>query len=106
MPAAYGGAANAMPEVAFEAPPGTAIVWEGRTWHRPAADNSDAEQIGVLVVTNMVRVRQQDVYAAGLHDRVYGSLTAEERNFAGFTSCAYGFNTIYPRFPGDRSKAI
>ena len=95
---------NAMPEVALEAPPGTAIVWEGRTWHRAAADNSDAERVGVVVVTNMQWVRQQDVYAASLHDRVYESLTREERNFVGFTST--GFNCVGPRFPGDRSNAI
>jgi ectoine hydroxylase-related dioxygenase (phytanoyl-CoA dioxygenase family) len=103
-PPHMGGDPDPMPEVALEAPPGTALVWEGRTWHRAAADNSDAERIGVVVVTNMLWVRQQDVYAAGLHDRVYESMTPEERYFAGFMSS--GFNTIYPRFPGDRSNPI
>jgi Phytanoyl-CoA dioxygenase (PhyH) len=103
-PPHMGGDANAMPEAALVAPPGTAIVWEGRAWHRAAASTSDAERVGVVVVTNMIWARQQDVYAAGLHDEVYESMTVEERNFAGFM--ASGFNTIYPRFPGDRSNPI
>ena len=103
-PPHMGGDAHATSEVALEAPPRTAIIWEGRTWHRAAASNSDQERIGIVVVTNMWWVRQQDVYAAGLHDDVYGTLTDAERNFAGFLS--NGFNTIYPRFPGDRSNPI
>lgn len=92
---------NAMPEVALEASPGTAIAWEGGTRHRAAADNSDAERIGVVVVTNLQGVRQQDVYAASLHDRVHESLTREEPNCVGFTST--GFHCVGPRFPGDGS---
>jgi hypothetical protein len=48
--------------------------------------------LGVVVVTNMQWVRQQDVYAASLHDRLYESLTREERDFVGFTST--GFNAF------------
>jgi len=103
-PVHMGGDPNSLPEVALVAPPGTAIVWEGRTWHRAAASDSDAERIGVVLVTNMFWVRQQDIYAASLHDQVYDSMTTAERNFAGFM--ASGFNTIYPRFRGDRSNAI
>jgi hypothetical protein len=103
-PPHLGGDLNPMPEVALEAPAGTAIVWEGRTWHRAAASTSDAERVGVVVVTNMIWVRQQDVYAAGLHDELYQSLSVEERNFVGFLPS--GFNTIYPRFPGDRGNAL
>ena len=49
-------------------------------------------------------VRQQDIYAARLHDPVYESMTTAESNFTGFMSS--GFNVIYPRFPGDWSNAI
>ncbi len=103
-PPHMGGDPSALPEVALEAPPGAAIVWEGRTWHRAAACNSVEDRLAIVMVTGQLFARQMDVYSASLHDHVYYAMTPEQREFAGFKS--FGFNCILPRFPGDRSNPI
>jgi hypothetical protein len=85
-----------------EAPPGAAIIFESRLWHGGAASTSDVVRYSISVAYVQAFMRQQDCYAASLHDDVYASLSREERELVGFKTA--GFGRLDPRFPGDRSN--
>jgi hypothetical protein len=85
-----------------EAPPGAAIVFEGRLWHGGAASTSDVVRYSISIAYIQTFMRQQDTYNSSLHDDVYQSLSQEERELLGFKTA--GFGRMDPRYPGDRSN--
>jgi hypothetical protein len=104
-PPHLGGTFDSAQEVALEAPPGSAIVWESRTCHRSGATRTAEPRYSIATVFNLSFIRQQDVYSASMHDDVYSGLSDGEREMVGFRG-ATGFNCIHPRFPGDRSNPV
>lgn len=87
--------------VPAECEAGSAIVFEGRLWHRSGAHRSDRTRYSVSTYYGMPFLRPQDDYAS-MHDDVYRSLSDSERAMFGFKSSAVG--RIDPRFPDDRSN--
>jgi ectoine hydroxylase-related dioxygenase (phytanoyl-CoA dioxygenase family) len=90
-------------QIAVEAPPGAAILFEGRLWHSSGASTSSDVRYSVTAAYGMAFMRQHDNYPASLHDHVHESLTSEERELLGFRANPFG--RIDPRFPGDRSNS-
>ncbi|MGC1301123.1 MAG: phytanoyl-CoA dioxygenase family protein [Caulobacteraceae bacterium] len=89
-------------QISAEAPPGTAIMFEGRLWHSSGASTADTARYSVTCAYSQAFLRQHDNYTAGLQDRVYHSLSRKERELLGFKALPFG--RIDPRFPGDRSN--
>jgi ectoine hydroxylase-related dioxygenase (phytanoyl-CoA dioxygenase family) len=92
-----------VPGIAAEAPPGSAVIWEGRTWHRAGENTSGATRVSVTTIYCRHVMNPQNVYVAGLHDVVYDTLDEEELRLLGFES-VNGTNRICPRYPRDRRR--
>ena len=91
--------------VAAEAPPGSAVIWEGRTWHRSGENVGDATRVTVTTIYSRYVINPQYLFVAGLHDAVYESLDDEELRLLGFESIN-GTNRIGPRYPGDSRRLV
>ncbi len=89
-------------QVAAEAPPGTTIMFESRLWHSSGASTSDEARYSISIAYTQSFMRQQDVYPASLHDRVYHGMSQRERELIGFQARPFG--RLDPRFPGDRAN--
>lgn len=70
---------------------GTAIIFEGRTWHGQGAHDADEPRIAVAMSYGLYAYRQGFDYSAGLHDRVYETLSEEELRVLGFETQLAGF---------------
>jgi ectoine hydroxylase-related dioxygenase (phytanoyl-CoA dioxygenase family) len=89
--------------VAAEAPPGSAVIWEGRTWHRAGSNTGDGTRVSVTTIYCRPVLNPQNVFVAGLHDVVYNTLDEEELRLLGFET-VNGTNRICPRYPNDRRQ--
>jgi ectoine hydroxylase-related dioxygenase (phytanoyl-CoA dioxygenase family) len=90
-------------QIAVEAPPGSAILFEGRLWHSSGPSTSDEVRYSMTAAYGLACMRQHDNYPASLHDTVYQGLNAQDRELLGFRANPFG--RIDPRFPGDRSNS-
>lgn len=97
---------QAMPSIVHDIPPGSVVLWEGRTWHR-AGDNRSADRTRLSITTTYcdLMMNAGTNYLAGLHDDVYETMTDDERLIAGFR-LVYNTNLITGRYPGDKRKLV
>lgn len=81
---------------------GDAIIWEGRTWHRGGAHDSDKTRHALALNYCLYAVSPQEVFTSLLHDRVYEQLSSEELDVLGFTVQSAGYQgRLGPRHPFD-----
>ncbi len=57
---------HVVPSIAAEAPAGTAIVFEGRTWHGTGANRANGPRLGVLATYCAPQFRTQENYTLGV----------------------------------------
>lgn len=82
---------------------GTAIIWEGRTWHGQCAHNSDKTRYALAMSYCLHTYRQGENYAASVHDDVYETLTDDERRVLGMYTDQTGFLGYFgPRNASDK----
>jgi hypothetical protein len=91
--------------VAVDAPPGAAIIWESRTWHRAGFNRSNHDRVSVNTLFCHPMINQQFSMLAGLHDSVYRALSDEELGVLGYKDYG-GYNITCPRSEGDIHKQI
>lgn len=80
---------EAQPEV----PAGTALIWEGRTWHGAGINTGNAPRVGVSTFFCAPQFRQLTNLTYGTRPEVAAGLSAEERRLFGFTPYAGLGNT-------------
>jgi len=85
--------ARAYPEAQPEVPPGTAIVWEGRTWHGAGINSGNAPRVGVSTFFCAPQFRQLSNLTYGTRPEVAAGLSAEERRLFGYSPFAGLGNT-------------
>jgi hypothetical protein len=85
--------------------PGTAIIWEGRTWHRAGENRTDRTRISIPTLFCHPMISQQYQMLAGLHDKVYKTLTDDELALLGYKDYG-GYNIICPRSTHDIQKQV
>jgi len=93
------------PGIPHDIPPGSVILWEGRTWHRAGTNQSDRTRSSITTVFCDVMLNPGHVMIAGLHDDVYESMSDQERLIAGFR-LTYNTNLVTGRYPGDKRKLV
>ncbi|MDD3799580.1 MAG: phytanoyl-CoA dioxygenase family protein [Novosphingobium sp.] len=91
--------------VSFDLEPGTALIWERRTWHRTGENVSDRTRCSIATLFCDPVINQKTVLIAGLHDRVFETLNDEEKAVLGFRD-VYGTNMICPRNPEDTRQHV
>ena len=67
-----------------EAPAGSFIVWEGRTWHAASLNTGDAPRVGITTYWTAPFIRQLLNFPYGLRPEVADDLTENERALMGF----------------------
>ena len=70
--------------VAAEGPAGTAVIFEGRTWHGTGANTSDRVRLGLLATFCGPQFRTQENYTLGILPEVYEQCSPELRRRLGF----------------------
>ncbi len=90
--------------VPAEADAGSAILWEGRTWHCQAASTSGCVRLSVGHTFAFHFVKPQELYATSLHDEVYASLGDDELRVLGFEVAQEYAGRIGPRHEGDMRR--
>ena len=97
---------HAVPSIAAEAPAGTAIIFEGRTWHGTGANVANGPRLGLLATYCAPQFRTQENYTLGIDPAVVAEASPELLARLGFkTWNAYGRtgdpNTayVYPPAP-------
>ena len=70
--------------VAAAAPAGTALAWDGRTWHSAGLNVSRGARYGVQTSFTGPQFRQMENYTLGTRPEVLAELTEEERALLGF----------------------
>lgn len=70
--------------VAVEAPAGSVIFFESRTWHQSGISTSDKTRYSLTTLWQQHWVKPMDNIVENLHDPVYASLTEDERQLLGF----------------------
>lgn len=93
------------PGVTAAVAPGTAILWEGRTWHRAGNNISNKTRTSITTVYCDMMLNPQHVMVASLHDDVYAKLSEEELRVLGFR-LAYNTNVVAGRYPGDERRMV
>jgi ectoine hydroxylase-related dioxygenase (phytanoyl-CoA dioxygenase family) len=73
-----------VPTVAAEAPAGTAVVFEGRTWHAAGVNVSDRPRFGITATYCGPMFRQLTNFTVGTHEDVLREATPELRKLLGF----------------------
>ena len=84
--------------VAAVAPAGTAMVFEGRTWHGAGACRSEAKRYSVTLYYGLDFMRQMDNVPACLHPEVYARMPPELKRMIGYEAKILG--RIEPQTPG------
>ena len=104
---------HAVPSIAAEAPAGTAIIFEGRTWHGTGANVANGPRLGLLATYCAPQFRTQENYTLGIDPAVVAEASPELLARLGFkTWNAYGRtgdpNTAYVYPPGavDRRNGV
>ena len=67
-----------------EAPAGSAVMWEGRTWHGAGVNCGDAPRIGIATDFCGPQFRQLENYPVGLRPDVREAMSAEQLALLGF----------------------
>lgn len=80
------------------APAGTAMVFEGRTWHGAGECRADANRYAVTLYYGLDFMRQMDNIPACLHPDVYARLSKELKDMIGYDGKSLG--RIEPQAPG------
>lgn len=88
--------------VPVECPAGSAIFFDGRTWHQSGTSTSDKTRLSISTMWSQSWVKPMDDNLACLHDDVYKTLSSDELDLLGFKAEPSG--RIEPRFPGDRQN--
>lgn len=70
--------------VAAEGPAGTAVIFEGRTWHGTGANTSDRVRLGLLATFCGPQFRTQENYTLGILPEVYEKCSTELLRRIGF----------------------
>jgi ectoine hydroxylase-related dioxygenase (phytanoyl-CoA dioxygenase family) len=73
-----------VPTVAAEAPAGTAVVFEGRTWHAAGVNTTDEPRFGITATYCGPMFRQLTNFAIGTRDDVLREATPQLRKLLGF----------------------
>ena len=73
-----------VPTVVAEAPSGTALAWDGRTWHAAGINRARAPRYGVQTSFCGPQFRQMENYTLGTRPEVLAELTPEEKALLGF----------------------
>jgi hypothetical protein len=95
------------PRVPAVAKAGTAIIWEGRTWHGQCEHRSDKTRYSVAMSYCLWAFRSGENYPASLHDSVYETLSADELRMLGFRTEMVGtMGAFGPRRSGDRRAPV
>lgn len=85
------------PRVPAVASAGTAIIWEGRTWHGQGEHRSSKTRYSIAMSYCLWAFRSGENYPASLHDSVYETLNEEELRMLGFrTEMAGTMGTFGP----------
>ena len=67
-----------------EAPPGSIVVWEGRTWHGSGLNTGTAPRLGITMYWAAPLLRQLNNFTYGLRPEVVADLSDSERAVLGF----------------------
>lgn len=67
-----------------EAPAGSLVVWEGRTWHAASLNVADGPRVGITTYWSAPFLRQLLNFPYGLRPEVAADLDARERALMGF----------------------
>jgi ectoine hydroxylase-related dioxygenase (phytanoyl-CoA dioxygenase family) len=70
--------------VAVEAPAGSVIFFESRTWHQSGISTSDKTRYSLTTLWQQHWVKPMDNIPLNLHDTVYEALSEDERQLLGF----------------------
>jgi ectoine hydroxylase-related dioxygenase (phytanoyl-CoA dioxygenase family) len=70
--------------VSIEVPAGSAIMWEGRTWHAAGFNRSNGPRYGIVTYYCAPQFRQMNNYTYGLRPEVRAELTPAELDMFGF----------------------
>ena len=70
--------------IAAEGPAGTAVIFEGRTWHGTGANTSERIRLGLLATYCGPQFRTQENYTLGILPEVYEKCSPELRRRLGF----------------------
>jgi len=73
-----------LPTVAAEGKAGTAVIWEGRTWHAAGINRTDAPRIGLTATYVAPMFRQITNFTVGVRDEVLAAATPELKALLGF----------------------
>jgi ectoine hydroxylase-related dioxygenase (phytanoyl-CoA dioxygenase family) len=65
---------------------GSAIIWDGRTWHGQCEHRSERTRYAIAMSYCLWAFRSGENYPASVHDRLYETLTKEELHMLGFRS--------------------
>ena len=72
------------PEIQAEAPAGSAIIWEGRTWHGAGINRSRGPRIGVSAYFTGPQFRQMANWTYGAKPEAYADAPPELKDLLGF----------------------
>ena len=71
-------------EVQPEVPAGTAVVWDGRTWHAAGANSGNGPRIGISTYFSTPQFRQLVNFPMGTRPEVAAAFTDEDRRMFGY----------------------
>ena len=91
-----------IPTVAVEAPAGSVIFFESRTWHQSGISTSDKTRYSLSTLWQQHWVKPMDNIVENLHDAVYASLSEDELQLLGFKAEPSG--RLEARSPGSRQN--
>lgn len=71
-------------EVQPEVPAGTAVIWDGRTWHAAGANSGNGPRIGVSTYFSAPQFRQLVNFPYGTRPEVFEAMTDADRHLFGY----------------------
>jgi hypothetical protein len=97
-------AAARLPAVAKR---GTAIIWDGRTWHGQGEHRSGKTRYAIPMSFCLYAIRPGENYPASVQDAVLETLSEEERLVLGWRTTMVGAMGLFgPRNPDDKHHGI
>jgi ectoine hydroxylase-related dioxygenase (phytanoyl-CoA dioxygenase family) len=88
--------------VPLEAKAGSALFWEGRTWHCAGGSTSDKTRVSLGIGWAPHFVKPQEFYPAVLQDDVYETISDADKQMLGFNVIHGSSGAIAPRSPADK----
>ena len=73
-------------EVQPEVPAGSAVIWDGRTWHAAGANHGNGPRIGISTYFTGPQFRQLVNFPYGTRPDVLAGLSAEDRRLLGYAT--------------------